>query len=197
MPVVKRMRMVAVMLCGIIFSISTPAVSAGHEKSADDAPPSPAEMKAIDQGLRERIDILPQDLKEKAHRVQDLYMQFMQEMAVDAPNTEETGHMFFDAAITFMGGLAEDPRIDKNSLYYDPAVHELIHFIANDFGEGDVPKDVPTRDLIRGEIAHLKDGLRGFTQNPPTHPWAVPIAVVVSIGASIYFSRTRKRMNRG
>ena len=37
MRVVKRMRMVAVMLCGIIFSISTPAVSAGHEKSADDA----------------------------------------------------------------------------------------------------------------------------------------------------------------
>ena len=41
MHVVKRMMMVAVMLCGIIFSISTPAVSAGHEKSTDDAPPSP------------------------------------------------------------------------------------------------------------------------------------------------------------
>ena len=167
---ITRMLLTAVMCCGIIFSISTPAVSAGHEQGGqhgdhDDGPPSPEEIKARDQGIRERMDKLPPHLKERAHKIQDLNMKFHHEMATDAPNTEETGHKFFDAAITFLEGLANDPNAQK-----DPAVHELIHFIANDFGEGDVPKDVPTIELIRGEIQHLNDEVENFKKNPPTHP---------------------------
>ena len=155
-----KMLMVAAMSCGIIFSISTPAVSAGHEKSADDKPPSPEELKAMDQGVRERIENLPPYLKEKAHKVQDLHMSFMQEIGADGPYIEETGKKFFETATTFMKGLAEDPKAHQ-----DPAVHELIHFIANDFGQGDVPKDVPTRELISGEIDHLQDEASKLAQH--------------------------------
>ena len=90
-----RMLLTAVMSCGIIFSISTPAVSANHAPPGphgdhEDAPPSPEEIKAMDHGIRERMDKLPGHLKEKAHQVQDLHMKFVHEMATDAPNTEET-----------------------------------------------------------------------------------------------------------
>ena len=149
-----KMLMVAAMSCGIIFSMSTPAVSAGHEQGGkhDDAPPSPEELKAMDQGLRERIDKLPPHLKEKAHKVQDLHMSFMQEIGADGPYIGETGKKFFETATAFMKGLAEDPNAHQ-----DPAVHELIHFIANDFGQGDVPSDVPTHELIKGELEGLQD----------------------------------------
>ena len=155
-----KMLMVPAMSCGIIFSISTPAVSAGHEKSADDKPPSPEELKAMDQGLRERIENLPPYLKERARKVQDLHLSFMQEIGADGPYIEEKGKKFFETATTFMKGLAEDPKAHQ-----DPAVHELIHFIANDFGQGDVPKDVPTRELIRGEIDHLQDEASKLAQH--------------------------------
>jgi hypothetical protein len=155
-----KMLMVAAMSCGIIFSISTPAVSAGHEKSADDKPPSPEELKAMDQGVRERIENLPPHLKARAHMVQDLHLSFMQEIGADGPYIEEKGKKFFETATTFMKGLAKDPKAHQ-----DPAVHELIHFIANDFGQGDVPKDVPTRELIRGEIDHLQDEASKLAQH--------------------------------
>ena len=164
MSQITRMLLTAVMCCGIIFSISTPAVSAGHEQGGqhgdhDDGPPSPEEIKAMDQGIRERIDKLPPGLKEKAHKIQDLHMQLMLSAAKDGPNTGEMGRKFFSAAIPFMKGLAEDPKAHKN-----PAVHELVHFIANAFGQGDVPKAVPTIDLLRDEVEHLKDEMKGFSE---------------------------------
>ena len=78
---------------------------------------------------------------------------------------KELGLKTFDAAIRFLDKLATDSRAVQNK-----AVHELIHFIANDFGEGDVPKDVPTLELIRGEIQHLNDEVANFKKHPPTHP---------------------------
>ena len=86
-------------------------------------------------------------------------MKFEMGMAQDSPDTGKNGDVFFKNAITFMNVLAYDPKAQNDS-----AVHELVHFIANDFGEGDVPKDVPTRELIKGEIDHLNAERKDFAQ---------------------------------
>jgi hypothetical protein len=105
------------------------------------------------------ISKLPPHLKARANVVQDLHMKFEMGMAQDSPDTGKNGDVFFTNAIAFMKQLAADPRAQE-----DPAVRELIHFIANDFGEGDVPKDVPTRELIKGEIDHLNAERKDFAQ---------------------------------
>jgi hypothetical protein len=109
-----------------------------------------------------RISKLPPHLAEKASAIQSLNMKFHAEMAGDSPNAANTGDAFFKSAITFMEGLAQDPAAKD-----DPAVHELIHFIANDFGKGDVPKGVPTLDLIKDEIGHLNAERKELKENPP------------------------------
>jgi len=107
------------------------------------------------------ISKLPPHLKARANKVQDLHMKFVAGMAQDSPDTGKHGDVFFTNAIAFMKELAADPRVKD-----DPAIHELIHFIANDFGEGDVPKGVPTLDLIKGEIDHMIEERKNFARGP-------------------------------
>ena len=132
-----------------------------HHDDGEDAPPSPAEINAMDQALRERIDRLPSDLRERGHKVQDLHMAFVKGMAMGEPD-KNLALNFFKAAIGFLDRLAKDRNAEGNE-----AVHELIHFIHNDFGEGDVPKDIPTRDMILNEIEHLKGEREHFIRNFP------------------------------
>ena len=150
-PVPQILRIFA-LSCGLSLSMFAYAAASNHA-----APPSPAEIKAKAVGMQERIEKLPPHLKARANKVQDLHMKFKAGMAQDSPDTGKNGDVFFTNAIAFMKELAADPRA-KN----DPAVHELIHFIANDFGEGDVPKGVPTLDLIKGEIDHLIEERKDF-----------------------------------
>ena len=142
---------------GLAFSIVGSAAADNH-----DAPPSPEEIRAMDAKIRVLMSKLPTHLKARANQVQDLHMKFKAGMAQDSPDTGKNGDVFFTNAIVFMKELAADPKAKD-----DPAVHELIHFIANDFGEGDVPKGVPTLDLIKGEIDHLIEERKDFQQNPP------------------------------
>jgi len=87
-------------------------------------------------------------------------MKFVAGMAQDSPDTGKHGDVFFTNAIAFMKELAAAPKAQNDS-----AVHDLIHFIANDFGEGDVPKGVPTLDLIKGEIDHMNAERKDFAED--------------------------------
>ncbi|MEE2753097.1 MAG: hypothetical protein VX910_03870 [Candidatus Latescibacterota bacterium] len=129
----------------------------GGDHGDHDAPPSPQELKAMDAGLRMRIAKLPAHLKARASKVQDLHMKFVTGMTNGDPGNDKNGKAFFQSAIKFMQGLAKDPAATS-----DPAVHEMIHFLANDFGKGDLPTDIPTATLIEGEIGHLKGWAADF-----------------------------------
>ena len=111
----------------------------------------------MDAGLRMRIAKLPAHLKARASKVQDLHMKFVTGMTNGDPGNDKNGKAFFQSAIKFMQGLAKDPAATS-----DPAVHEMIHFLANDFGKGDLPTDIPTATLIEGEIGHLKGWAADF-----------------------------------
>ena len=127
----------------------------------DDDRLSPEEIKAMDNGMRKRINRLPRHLQQQAKRVHDMHMKLLRAMDGEADERlKELGLKTFDAAIRFLDKLATDSRAVQNK-----AVHELIHFIHNDFGEGDVPRDIPTRDMIYTEIGHLKGERDHFVQN--------------------------------
>lgn len=78
-------------------------------------------------------------------------MAFVHSMASGAQDAAQKRSHFFDSATGFFEKLANDPAALNH-----PGVRRLILFIASDFGKGEIPPfDVPTIDLIRGEIDHL------------------------------------------
>ena len=133
----------------------------GDDGHRPDHGPSPQEIQAMNDGIRERISKLPPHLAKRASEVHTLSQQYHDSKAF-GPGDAQKGDEFHTNAIAFMKELAADPAAKD-----DPAVHELIHFIANDGGKGDVPKGVPTLDLIKGEIEHLNAENKELKENPP------------------------------
>ena len=123
----------------------------------EEGPPSPEQIRAMDEGIRQRIGALPEHLRGQADDVQDAHMQFVHSMGV-GDDLHIDGPRFFDSSIGFLEKLKADPAAAG-----DPAVRKLILFIASDFGEGEIPPpEVPTLELIKGEIEHLKADRKRF-----------------------------------
>ena len=159
---VPQILRITALSCGLSLSMFAYAAADNHEGPNHHAPPSPEERAAKDAGMQERIDKLPPHLAKRANEVRNLNKQLRDSAAGGAPGDPQKADEFFTNAIAFMKELAADPAAKD-----DPAVHELIHFIANDGGKGDIPKGVPTLDLIKGEIEHLNAESKELKENPP------------------------------
>ena len=123
----------------------------------EEGPPSPEQIRAMDEGIRQRIGALPEHLRGQADDVQDAHMQFVHSMVV-GDDLHIDGPRFFDSSIGFLEKCLADPAAAG-----DPAVRKLILFIASDFGEGEIPPpEVPTLELIKVEIEHLKADRKRF-----------------------------------
>ena len=122
-----------------------------HESSEG---PSAEEIQAMDQQLRNLIGSLPERYLQQANNVQDLHMKFVGSMREGRPDLQFAAR-FFNSAIGFLKILKADVALKQLDSPGYASVRKLMMFLASDFGKSTLPDDIPTEELIDGEIRHL------------------------------------------